>query len=482
MANHAKSSAVELIKNSSTYFDHAKRDFSKRDVIGYFFGDFGCNMSCSLISSFMFIFFTQFVGIKLVHYSLIILVTKIFDGINDPIVGSLIDRYTPAKGDKFKPWIKYGGMILAFASVIMFIDSSDWNYPLKLAICIGSYIIWDICYTVVNVPYGSLLSVMTVKAKERTVLSTARSYGYLIGNSLVGFIVPIFVYQNIKVNGEVQNVFLGERIFWVAVVLGCVAVFSFIFLLRNVEERVMHKAEKGQAKENFSYLEALKGFIKNKATLTLTLAGVVQMIFIASSVQLGTITFQLYFKNGALSSFLTLTQIVPLIFGTILGPVLIDKIGKKASVAIPALATALIYFALVFLPIQSPFVWIALQIIAVTISCVSKVAIWAMVSDAIDYQELQTGKRNEGSIYATYSMARKIGQGIGQALIPASIALLIPGLDLAEATTWLPEYANSVKALSVLFPAVGWFLMFVFFKLYPIGKKEEIELQKAIAS
>ncbi len=105
-----------------------------------------------------------------------------------------------------------------------------------------------------------------------------------------------------------------------------------------------------------------------------------------------------------------------------------------------------------------------------------------MVSDAIDYQELQTGKRNEGSVYATYSMICKIGQGVGQALVPAMIAFLIQGLDLSNATTWLPEYPNTVKIMSVLFLAVGWFLMFVTFKLYLISKKEEDHIQGVIAN
>lgn len=482
MAQSVKAAAIENQKTSSTYFDHSKRKFSKRDVIGYFFGDFGCNMSFALISSFMFIYFTQFVGIKLVHYSIIILLTKIFDGINDPIVGALIDRFTPSKGDKFKPWIKYGGIILAFASAIMFVDSSSWNYTLKLIICIGSYVIWDICYTIVNVPYGSLNSVMTVDSKERTLLSTARSYGGLIGGSLIGFLIPLFAYREDVVDGQTVSIFLGERMFIIAIILGVVAIVSFFLLVNNVEERVVHVVSEDKEEEKFSYLEALKGFVKNKAILALALNALFQMIFIASSAQLGTITYQLYFKDGSLSSLLVLTRIVPLVIGSLVGPPLIAKYGKKACVAIPTFLTSLIYLAMAFLPIQSPAIWLTLQIVAVTVSCVTTIAIWAMVSDAIDYQELQTGKRNEGSVYATYSMIRKIGQGVGQALVPAMIAFLIPGLDLSNATTWLPEYANSVKIMSVLFPAVGWFLMFVTFKLYPIGKKEEDQIQEVIAN
>lgn len=104
-----------------------------------------------------------------------------------------------------------------------------------------------------------------------------------------------------------------------------------------------------------------------------------------------------------------------------------------------------------FLPIKNPFVWIGLQIIANTIVCIATVAGWAMVSDAIDYQELKTGEREEGFIYATYSMIRKIGQEIGSALVPTSIAFLIPGLDVADASSWSAEYANQIKSYPLYF-------------------------------
>ena len=172
---------------------------------------------------------------------------------------------------------------------------------------------------------------MTVDSKERTLLSTARSYGGLVGGSLIGFLIPIFAYQEKIVDGEVQSIFLGERMFVIALILGVIAIISFFILVQNVEERVVHTgaANNDESEEKFSYIEALKGFVKNKAALALSLNALFQMIFVVSSMQLGTITFQLYFRDGSLSSFLTLTQIIPLVVGSVIGPSLIGKYGKK---------------------------------------------------------------------------------------------------------------------------------------------------------
>ncbi|HRA70709.1 MAG TPA: MFS transporter, partial [Trichococcus flocculiformis] len=169
----------------------AKRPFGFRDILGYFMGDFGCNMSFTLISSYMFIFYTQYIGISLAHYSIIILITKIFDGINDPIIGAIVDRMgADKKGEKFKQWILRGSPFLALAATVIFIDAADWSYAAKLGLCIGGYILWDLTYTVVNVPYGALSSVMTSKPSQRAALSNARSWGYIIAGVPLGILIP----------------------------------------------------------------------------------------------------------------------------------------------------------------------------------------------------------------------------------------------------------------------------------------------------
>lgn len=149
------------------------------------------------------------------------------------------------------------------------------------------------------------------------------------------FLIPLFVYCEEVVDGQTVSIFLGERMFITAIILGLVAIVSFFLLVNNVEEPVVHVVNEDKEEEKISYLEALKGFVKNKGILALALNALFQMIFIASSAQHGTITYPLYFKDGSLSSLLVLTRIVPLVIGSLVGPPLIAKYGKKVCVAVP---------------------------------------------------------------------------------------------------------------------------------------------------
>lgn len=446
------------------------RPFGWRDKIGYLMGDFGCNMSFSLISGYMFIFFTQFIGINLGHYALVILFAKIFDGINDPIVGALVDRLKPKGGDKFRPWILWGSIPLAASAVIMFIDTTGSAYWVKLLLCALSYVVWDICYTLVNVPYGSMASVITSDTIERTQLSTYRTFGAVVAGIPLGILIPMFVYENMTVaDGSVKSIFLGERMFTIAIILGVVAFLSFMLLYKWSVERVKHK---DADVENFNYFKTLKNFFKNRAVLGVTIAAFAQTIFIMSAMQLGQMTFQMYFGDGKLASLSVLVFLVPIILGAPIIKPLVKRFGKKEVSAWPMLGTIAIYIAMLIVPIKSPYVWIGLQILASMFSIGMLLVGWAMLSDSIDYMELKTGRREEGSVYATYSMVRKIGQGVGQALIPALIALTIPGMILADASTWSLEYATQIKNLSIIFPLVGSIIMFVCFTfIYNLDKK-----------
>jgi glycoside/pentoside/hexuronide:cation symporter, GPH family len=461
------------MSNTSAQTSNSKvstvRPFGWRDKIGYLMGDFGCNMSFSLISSYMFIFFTQYIGISLIHYATIILISKIFDGINDPIVGALVDRLTPKKGDKFRPWIFWGSFPLAASAIIMFIDTTSWAYGAKLALCIASYVIWDICYTLVNVPYGSMNSVITSDPIERSQLSTYRTFGGIVAFVPLGVLIPMFAYKKQMINGVEKSVFQGSSMFTIALVLGVIALISFQILYRWSVERIPHKEHDG---ENFNYFKTLKGFFTNRAVLGLTIATFAQTVFIASATQLGQMNFQLYFGNGKLSSLGMITYLVPMIvMGPLIKP-LVKKFGKKEISAYPLLGSIAVNVLLLILPIKNPMVWIGFQLVGAIFGMGNAMVGWAMLSDAIDYLELKTGRREEGSVYATYSMVRKIGQGVGQALVPALIAMVIPGIVMNNAATWNADYAVQIKNLTVMFPMVGNIIMFICYAfIYNLDKK-----------
>lgn len=458
-----------------------KRSFGFRDILGYFMGDFGCNMSFTLISSYMFLFYTQYIGISLAHYSIVILITKILDGINDPIIGAIVDRMgANKKGEKFKQWILIGSPFLAMAATVMFLDAAAWPYWARLALCIGGYILWDITYTIVNVPYGALSSVMTSKPSQRAALSNARSWGAIIAGVPLGMIIPIFAYATISENGKDVSKFLGERMFPIALILGVVSVVAFALLYFNVEERIQHVEEEGE-QEQFNYFATLKGFFKNRAILGISLASVAQILFIMGGNQLHQLTYQMYYGDGKLSSLMILTQLIPLVLGTFVGGLLVGKVGKKELASYPMLGAVAVYAFMYFTEIPNPYVWIGLQIAANTFAFAMTIYTWAMVADAIDYQEWKTGSRNEGSVYATYSMLRKVAQGFGQSFVPAAIAILIPTLSVKDSATWTMENATAIRNMAALFPMIGFLIAFLAFRfVFNLDKKTVKEMQVAL--
>lgn len=469
-------SAVEnqpqQLKKKTTKYDTSKRPFGKRDIFGYFMGDLGGNFSFDLVNMYMFIFFTQFIGIELTHYALIILLAKIFDGVNDPIIGMIIDRFRLKTSDKFKPWIIRMAPFLAFTMSLMFLDASQWSYGAKIALFAGSYALWSVLYTFVNVPYGALSSVMTTKPSQRTALSTARSIGGFVPNILYGIFIPMVIYADIVVDGESKSIFQGEMLFPITIVAGFLAIISYIFLHKNVEERIIHLETAQSKAEKYSFFETIVHFFKNRAMTGLTLVAIAQILFVNGAMQLNSLTFQMYFNDGSLNAYTIILMLIPMILGATIGNKLVSRFGKKEIIAYPMLISIVIYLVMLFAPITNPFVWLGLQALASVFSFGLVIYTWAMVSDAIDYQEWKTGKRNEGSVYSLYSMIRKLGQGLGSSVVPAAIAFLMPTLKLNDAATWTAESAIGIKNLSVIFPIIGFILIILAFVfVYNLDKK-----------
>ena len=188
--------------------------FGWKDKIGYALGDFGCNLSFVMQSSFFMVYYVTVLGINPAHYGLLILLTKIWDGVNDPLIGSLTDKIRPKSGkDKFKPWIFYGSFLLTAVTIFMFMPLYDAPYALRLLACVVTYVLWDMCYTIVNVPYGAMASAMTTNEIERADLSKYRSLGSLLGNVPAGVILPLILYNSVTSDP------IPERFLWTAVVM-----------------------------------------------------------------------------------------------------------------------------------------------------------------------------------------------------------------------------------------------------------------------
>lgn len=445
-----------------------ERPFGLKDKL-YMMGDFGCNCSFALIMNYFMLFYVTVMGINPYHYGTIILITKIWDGINDPIIGSLTDYLKPKDGgDKFRPWIKYAAIPMTIVTAIMFLYVPNAPYGLKLAQCVVTYLLWDICYTCINVPYGSLQSVITNDSTERAELSRFRSIGAMLAQIPLMVILPQIIY----VDGNPS----GKRFTITAFVLAIIALGAFIILYLGTTERIK-KVDESKEEQKFNYFKTMLAFFKNRPMLAVTLASVSMLLLISSTGTMNQYVFITYYKNPSLLSLGTLVSMAPTIFAMIFVKVAVEKWGKKNICSWPFLGAIAAYLYLLLIPVENPYLWFILQGVAALLTGFNNMLVWALVADCIDYQEWQTGRREEGSIYATYSLFRKFAQGFGAALI--AFLLGFTGYQAVLGADQLPEVALNIKRLAALLPLIGNIISFIAMKfIYNLDDETLAKVQK----
>ena len=445
----------------------ALRPFGFKDKLGYGFGDFGCNMSFAFINSYLMVFYVTCMKIDPGHFSIIILIAKIFDAINDPIIGGLCDASKPGKDGKFKPWIKWASIPLLLSSILMFIYAPNAPYAVKVAMCLGLYCIWSVAYTSVNVPYGSMQSVITTDPQQRTALSTSRSVGALLAQLPIMIVLPLVVYdKNDNPRGELFIVFVA--------VMGLIGLVSFYLLRKLTVERV---APQTNAPQKFNYVATLISFFKNRHMLGVTISTVsylALMMTVTNSLQY---VFMCYFKNTSLISLATILAGLPVALGIVLVKPASKKFTKKQLCTYPFAISAVASGLATFIQFENPYIWIALISIAMFGASFYMVLMWALVADCIDFQESQTGRREEGSIYATYSLFRKIAQGVGASLVAFAIKTTgcDQNLDALSQAAGVPE---KIYFVTGLLPFIGSLICLVSMHfLYKLGDKVQEEQQ-----
>lgn len=458
----------------ATGFDIRKdvRPFGIRDKIGYALGDLGCNLSFSLISAFMLDFYTQYIGIPGAIWSVIIIVTKVWDGVNDPIMGGIMDSVRIGRsGSKFKPWMSIAAIGLTVTGALVFLPVPNAALWLKVTLCIVTYLLWDICYTLMNVPYGSLSAAITADPLERTSLSTWRSIGAAIGGG-ISMLLPLLLYDdNQNLNGDI--------LIWVALAMGAVALVVYILCIKMTTERVVVPPER---REKINYLKTLKGFITNRPLLALCLASFASIVFFMSSTQTAKWLFQIHFHNTDIITVATIISYLPMVFFIPFTSKLVAKFGKKYSVGMPFALSIAAAVVMLCIPIPGNQTGMIIYIVGLMLiqtgGGMFNLITWAMVNDCIDYQQLKTGMREEGSVYAMYSLFRKIAQGVSLSL--PLLCMQAVGYDpqadpIGNQDPGVPE---AMVKMSIGLMLIGAVIMFVSFMLiYNLGKKEVADMQ-----
>ena len=421
------------------------RPFGMRDKIGYGLGDFGCNMSFAFINNYLMVFYVTCMGIKAKHFAVIILLAKIFDAINDPIIGGICDASKPGKDGKFKPWIKWASLPLLVSSILMFIYAPNAPYALKIAMCLGLYCVWSIAYTSVNVPYGSMQSVITTQSDERSSLSTWRSVGAMLAQIPVMILLPKLVYDSNTSNPR-GNVFI-----YIVGVMGLIGFVSFILLRKLTTERVEPTVNNEQ---KFNYFKTLASFFKNKPMMGVTISSVAYLALMMTVTNSMQYVFMCYFKNTKIIPIATIIAGLPIGLGIVITKPLLKKFTKKQLCTYPFAISAVAAGIATFVRFDNPYVWITFIGVSMFGTCFYLTLMWALVADCIDYQEEKTGRREEGSIYATYSLFRKIAQGVGASIIAISLDLTgySEKLDALSQAEGVPE---KIYTMTGALPLIG---------------------------
>lgn len=417
---------------------NAERKFGILDKVAYAAGDFGCNMSFGLKSTVQ-TFWLMFMALDTGLLSVLLLLVQIWDAINDPIIGAMIDAdKRKYKMGKFKTYIFIGSCALIVGGAAVFLPFPNAPVIVKAVLFVIGYVIWDAAYTIANVPYGSMLSLITQDAGERAQLSTWRSVGSLVGSMLPGIILPFLIWRdrldangnpviNPETNEAVQDL-LGERVFIAAIIMGVIGFMALLFMIRNITIRVDESSAKTSEGEKFNILSAFGNFLANRPAVGNTIAAMGMFLGMQSASTANTVMFAIYFGMAELSGLVMMAGFFPIFLFMPFIKKIVNKFGKKEASVAGTVVSLIGGVVMIVFPTVPKNYALSVYMIGLILfglgmgvyTCVS----WALMADAVDYNEWKTGKREEGTVYSLHSFFRKLAQGIGPSAVLAIMILL----------------------------------------------------------
>ena len=462
-----------------------------KDRVGYALGDTAGLLTFSLIGAFQNKFYTDALGIDPAKIAILILVARIWDAINDPLWGAFIQSRKPSPRGQFRPWILGFSIPLAISAALMFLKVPGLREGQYLIYAYITYILYGMMYTAVNIPYGSLASVVTDDELERSSLSMWRSIGAGIGGLPGTILLPMIVYTvtGKDANGADIKALDETKLFWCVLILSIISVGVYFIHYKLTKERI--KPQKRVATEKYNAMTTLKELLKNRAFVMLCLASMLLIAFQFYYQSTYTYLFTDYYGKPGLYSLVTVCTYVPMaIFIPVMNK-LIVKFGKKELCAVGMAFAAVVNVALFAIRgtalAMNPMVFLVFMFFSGVGQTFLVLEVWALAMDVIDYHEIRTGKREEGMAYAFFSFARKLGQtlaGVGLNVLLAAIhydgELSKQGIALSD------KVLSQLYDISTVVPAIMLALMAVIlFFGYNLSKKNlekmhaELELKRS---
>ena len=452
------------------------------EKIGYGFGDMSSSMFWKIFSYYLPIFYSDVFGLKPAHAATLLLITKLYDAVSDPVMGLIADR-TDTKWGKYRPYLLWMAIPFAIIGVLSFYVPGA-SYTVKHIYAYVMYILMMTAYTAVNVPYGAMLGVMTADSKEKSVFSSFRMFFAYIGSFVAMGIFWLFeksVIGTVNAAGRtVKGVGDADPMKWTMVVAiiaaACAVLFILSFLLTREHVKVERKESSSSVKDD------LKSLAGNGPWWLLLGAAIGQLLF--NSIRGGAAAY--YFANIlgtnifiTCAVFLTIGEIGQMLGVTLAVP-LSEKIGKKNSFMLSLGSVALLSCAIWFLPATTGGVWalLVLQVLISVLFGLSAPLTWSMFADVADYSELKTGSNSTGLIFSSSSMAQKFGGAIGGFLLLMILGAFGYDKDLLQQA---PATLGAIKALMSFIPAIGAGLGMIALSFYPLTTSRMKEIQSELA-
>lgn len=439
------------------------RPFGFRDKLGYLFGDFGNDFTFILSSSFLLKFYTDVMGIAPWIVGLVMTLARFVDAFTDVTMGRICDRSPNTAHGKFKPWIRRMAAPVAIASFLIyqsaFAGAATW---FKIAWLVVTYILWgSIFYTSINIPYGSMASSISHDPGDRQSLSTFRTMGSTLAGVIVGAGVPLLAYD--KIDGN--TVLNGTRFTVIAGVFSILSVICYLICYYLTTERVQVER---QAEGGLGIIPLLRRAVTSRSLVAIIVASVVMLLAQLTLQSMSNYVFPNYYGNTGAQSASTFAMMGGMIAAAAMAKPLARKFGKAEISAVSNLLAAAV--CILLFAIRPKNVWIYVLINSASWLGLGVFAMvsWALITDVIDDCELKWGKREDGSIYALYSFARKLGQAASAGLTGA----LLSGIGYSDATAFDPDVLRGIFDISTLVPAMGFgILALILWFWYPLHKR-----------
>lgn len=457
------------------------RKFGMRDKLGYMFGDFGNDFTFILSTSILMKFYTDVMGVSSAVVGTLMMLARFVDAVTDVTMGRICDASKPTKAGKFKPWLLRMCVPVAIASFLMYAPGLSagwvrtWSDGVRIAYLCITYLLWgSFCYTGINIPYGSMASAISSDPGDRQSLSTFRTMGGMAAGMFIGIGLPLIAYDKVPLaNGTTQDVINGNKVALAAALFSALAIVCYLLAYKLITERVPYKAAEKKEKQP-SVIKMLASAVKNRALISIIAASIVMLLAQLTMQNMAAYLYPDYYNAAKMQSMSSMLMMAGMLIAGVVAKPLALKFGKAEVSVVSNLFAGIVCIAIWIIKPADVWVFMGLQGLCWLGLGIFSMVSWALITDVIDYSEIKNGVREDGSVYALYSFARKLGQALAAGMSGWLLeAIGYNSKAIEQGVSQTQQVKDGIFTITTLVPALGFILLaVVLWFWYPLHKKQ----------